>query len=268
MIAGCGTLLPTRSIHPRKPLDALRRSRRARRCSSRLSLRRLPRRRAARTPLASSRSSFAPKPLAPLLRQVRTAGCCAVPAMSTCAHGMPSTNSSRKSAAVIEPALTPPMLVRSAIEESSWRRYGRCSGSSQTGSSATSPARLELLDQVAVVAHHPGDVDAEGAQAGAGEGGDVDDGVHAVLDRQAQPVGHHEASLGVGVEHLDRGAVAHPQHVAELHRRAGGHVVGAAEVRRDGTPDTRGPAGRSSPRGWQRRRSCRSSSGHATRRSA
>ncbi len=118
MIAGCGTLLPTRSIQPRKPPEDWSASA----GTALIALLPVPARSGTSKPLASSRSSFAPNPLAPLLRQVRTAGCCAVPAMSTCAHGMPSTNSSRKSAAVMEPALTPPMLVRSAIEESSWRR--------------------------------------------------------------------------------------------------------------------------------------------------
>ena len=115
MIAGCGTLLPTRSTQPRKPPEPVPSSSAA----AALIARSLP---GSSNGVASSISSFAPKPLAPLLRQSRTAGCWAVPAMSTCAHGVSSTNSSRKSAAVIDPALTPPMLVRSAIAESSWVR--------------------------------------------------------------------------------------------------------------------------------------------------
>ena len=73
--------------------------------------------------MASSINSGVPNPVAPLLRQVRAASACAVPAMSICAQGTLSTNSARNSAAVIEPAFGPPMLVRSAISEPSVRRH-------------------------------------------------------------------------------------------------------------------------------------------------
>ena len=111
---------------------------------------------------------------------------------------------------MIDPALTPPMLVMSAIVESSWVAVGPVQRQLPDRLVGDLPGRLELADQVLVVAHHTGDVDAEGPQAGAGQGRDVDDGVDAVLDREAQTVGHDEASLGVGVEDLDGLAVAHP----------------------------------------------------------
>ena len=114
--AGCGTLFPTRSIQPRKPPPSLPSLVSA--VASLIG----PTPCGTANPVASSSSSFAPKPLAPLLRQVRTAGCCAVPAMSTWAQGVSPTNSARNSAAVIDPALIPPMLVMSAIGESSCER--------------------------------------------------------------------------------------------------------------------------------------------------
>ena len=48
-----------------------------------------------------------------------------------------------------------------------------------------------------------------------------------------QCVRHHEATLGVGVEHLDGGAVTMGDDVAHLHRGARRHVVGAHDVARD-----------------------------------
>ena len=112
MMAGCGTLLPTRSIQPRNPPEDFSAAAAVLTARTAGDSKRV----------ASSTRRRAPKPLAPLLRHVRTAGCCAVPAMSTCAHGIPSTNSSRKSPAVMEPALTPPMLVMSAMGDSSCAR--------------------------------------------------------------------------------------------------------------------------------------------------
>ena len=105
-------MLPTRSIQPRNPPEVVP--------SAAAEL--IAQTGAARSGTASSTRSMAPNPLAPLLRQVRTAGCWAVPAMSRCAHGMPSTNSSRKSPAVMDPALIPPMLVMSAMGDSSCAR--------------------------------------------------------------------------------------------------------------------------------------------------
>ena len=203
MIAGCGTLLPTRSIQPRKPPAVpvclgRRGAHRPAPCGDR------------RTRWPARSSSFAPKPLAPLLRQVRTAGCCAVPAMSTCAHGMPSTNSSRNSAAVMEPGVDAAHVGHVGDRGVQLRAVGPVQRELPDRLVGGRPGRLELVDEAGVVAHHPGDVDAEGAQARPGQGGDVDDGVDAVLDGEAQPVGHHQAPLGVGVEHLDGRAVAHP----------------------------------------------------------
>ena len=48
----------------------------------------------------------------------------------------------------------------------------------------------------------------EGHHAGAGEGGEVDDGVGLRLGGERQPVGEHQPALGVGVEHLGGLAVA------------------------------------------------------------
>ena len=248
MIAGCGTLLPTRSMPSRKPAWAPVRLRpRSRRRSS------------SRRSSAGGRevewrarcSSRAPKPVHPCCARRRARRCCAVPAMSMCAHGVSPTNSARNSAAVIAPALTPPRFVMSAIVGVELARgSGRSSGSSHTGSSVgrRRPPRSGST-RPRVVAHHPGDLGAEGAQAGAGEGGDVDDGVDRLLGGQHQRVGHHQPALGVGVEHLDRRAAAHGEHVAELHRRARRHVVGAHQVAGDRGRAAERAAARSSPPG-------------------
>ena len=267
IIAGCGTLLPTRSIAVEepafRPLPGL-----ARPAGAASALMTRPLRPGAANRVASSISSFVPNPVAPLFRHVRGAGSCAVPAMSTCAHGRPSTNSSRNSAAVIDPALAPPMLVRSAIVESSCARYGRCSGSSQTGSSTTSPGAPHLLDHCRVVAHHAGDLDAERAQAGAGQGRDVDDRVDRLLGGERQAVGHDEPSLGVGVEDLDRLPVAHGEDVAQLHRRCRTACCRCTEVRGDSGRAADRLEGGHRREDRRRRRSCRSSSARGTRRSA
>ena len=263
MIAGCGTLLPTRSIQPRKPPPWSASS------AARPSLIDRPPPAGTREPggqLDEQLGAEAARALVAPACGRRVAGRC-----RRCRRGptaCPSTNSSRNSAAVIEPALMPPMLVMSAIEESSWAAVGPVQRELPDRLVGDVAGGLELVDQLRVVAHHPGDLDTEGAQAGAGQGGDVDDGVDVVLDGQAQPVGHHQASLGVGVEHLDGRAVAHRQHVAQLHRRARRHVVGAAQVGRDGGRCSPAPGARSSRRGSPPHRSCRSSSGRATRRSA
>ena len=215
---------------------------------------------------ASSTSRRAPKPVGPLGIHRVVVSACAVPAMSMCAQGVVPTNSSRKSAAVIDPAFGPAEvrhvgdsgveLVAVTPDQRQWP--GRLVG--------LLPRRLDLSDDALVVAHHSGDFGAERAQARPGEGRDVDDGVGAVLDRQGERVGHHQAAFGVGVHHLDGLAVTHGEHVAELHGRARRHVVGAHQVAGDRRPAVAALAARSWRRGPRPRRTCRSSSGSARRR--
>ena len=81
--------------------------------------------------------------------------------------------------------------------------------------------RGEHLVDDRVVAHHAGDLVAERDDHVAGQGRDVDDHVGLLLGGADQRVGQDQAALGVGVEHLDRGAVAHGEYVAGAHRRAG-----------------------------------------------
>src|SRR5207247_9756163 len=64
---------------------------------------------------ASAASVRTATPLGPFGRYGRASSDHAVPAMSRCAHGTPSTNSLRNSAAVIEPAARPPVFIKSAM---------------------------------------------------------------------------------------------------------------------------------------------------------
>ena len=86
--------------------------------------------------------------------------------------------------------------------------------------------RLDLLDEPVVVAHQAGDLGAERHHAGAGEGGEVDDRVGLGLGGERQAVGQDQTTLGVGVEHLDRLAVADLEHVAGAGGVTAEHVVG------------------------------------------
>ena len=53
----------------------------------------------------------------------------------------------------------------------------------------------------------------ESDHAGAGQGGNVDDEVRVVLTRAGQAVGHHDASLGIGVAILDCRPIVHSDDV-------------------------------------------------------
>ena len=85
--------------------------------------------------------------------------------------------------------------------------------------------RAHLLVPGVVGAHQARDLVAERDGDRAGERRDVDDRVGLLLAREAERVGEDEPAFGVGVEHLDRLAVAHPQHVAGSHRVAARHVL-------------------------------------------
>ena len=58
-----------------------------------------------------------------------------------------------------------------------------------------------------------------------GEGGGVDHRRRLQRRRVAEGVGHHQAALGVGVEHLDGDAAVGPHHVAGTLRTRAGHVL-------------------------------------------
>ena len=114
------------------------------------------------------------------------------------------------------------------------RRAGRAAAASARQASPAAAAALD--DPVAegvVVAHDAGDAAAEGDHLRAGEGGDVDDGVGLGLAGQADAVTEDHAALGVGVEDLDGGAVAHRHDVTGTLGGAARHVLGEAEVAGD-----------------------------------
>ena len=87
----------------------------------------------------------------------------------------------------------------------------------------------DLGDQLAqgvVVRQHPGRTLAKPDDAGAGEGGDVDEEIGLLLGRDDESVGEDEAAFGIGVVHLDGRTAADRQHVARSGRRATDHVLG------------------------------------------
>ena len=219
---------------------------------------------------ASCSSRRAPNPVQPAVCQPASPVDCAVPAMSMCAHGVSPTNSARNSAAVIAPALAPPMFLRSATvgvelacgsagraaaatPARRWRRPRPRTWSTSASSLPITPAtcvpRARMQAPVRV---------AMSTIASA-----------RLLGRQHQRVGHDQPALGVGVDHLDRRAAADRDHVAERHRRARRHVVGAHQVAGDRGCGSR--ARRSddiAARIAAGARTCRSSSGRGPRRRA
>ena len=58
----------------------------------------------------------------------------------------------------------------------------------------------------------------------------VEQAAGLLLDGVAQGVGQDQPALGVGVQDLDGLAVAHGEHVAQLHGPAAGHVLGQGQV--------------------------------------
>src|ERR1041384_6305088 len=64
-----------------------------------------------------------PIPDGPLAIQLLFSSIHAVPAMSRCSQGLSSTNSFRKTAAVLAPPQRPPVFIISAILERIWSRY-------------------------------------------------------------------------------------------------------------------------------------------------
>ena len=76
----------------------------------------------------------------------------------------------------------------------------------------------------------PGDLLAQRHHARAGERGEVDHRGRLVLGRERERVGENQAPFGVGVEHLDRLAVADAEHVTGTDRGAARHVLDQRHV--------------------------------------
>src|SRR5437868_10236132 len=72
-----------------------------------------------------------PIPDGPLAIQLLFSSIQAVPAMSRCSQGVSSTNSFRKTAAVLAPPQRPPVFMMSAMLERIWSRYSASSGRRQ-----------------------------------------------------------------------------------------------------------------------------------------
>ena len=83
-----------------------------------------------------------------------------------------------------------------------WRRSSG-SGIGHIDSPTASRRRATAVAHRVVVGHDPAGAVAEGHLLGAGQGGDVDEDVGAVLRGAHEGVGEDQPALGVGVEHLD-----------------------------------------------------------------
>ena len=178
----------------------------------------------------------APKPVHPATRQPASASALRRAGDVDVRPRMSPTSSTRKRAAVMAPAWTPPEVVHVRDRRSSGpcgtaRARGAATRARRSPSTAariwsTSPSSLPITPPPP----------AERPQHGAREGGDVDDGVGGLFGGQHQRVAHDQPTLSVGVGDLDGLAPSHRDHIAHLQGRAGGHVVGAHEVAGDGRP--------------------------------
>ena len=99
----------------------------------------------------------------------------------------------------------------------------------------TGPARRveHLLGKALMVGKHARYVLAQCHDDGAGERGQIHDGINAILHRQSQSVSQHQSTLGIGVEHLEGLTVAAAQHVAGFDGRRSGHVLREHAVTND-----------------------------------
>ena len=77
----------------------------------------------------------------------------------------------------------------------------------------------QVLGHGGVVAHHAGVPGAERDRDRTGQRRDVDDHIGMLAARRDEAVREHEPALGIGVEHLDRRAVEHAQHIARAASR-------------------------------------------------
>src|SRR5690606_28012187 len=83
--------------------------------------------------------------------------------------------------------------------------------------------------QCVVVAHQTGDIAAQGDDAGAGEGGDVDHRLRLEALGVGQGIAQYQTAFGVGVEDLD-GLPAHGRDdVTRARGATAGHVFGAGQ---------------------------------------
>ncbi len=87
----------------------------------------------------------------------------------------------------------------------------------------------QLPGQLLVVAHQAGGLAAQGDDAGAGQGGDVDHRAWLEAFDIGQRVAEHQAAFGVGIEDFDGLAAQGGDDVARAGGAAAGHVLGAGQ---------------------------------------
>ena len=183
---------------------------------------------AARNGRAISRSSSrTPKP-DPQLRLISlSTDDMAVPAMSRCAHGVPSLMKRwRNCAAEIEPPHLPPVFFMSATFESIILSYFGPSGRRHSFSPVALPAAISRAGKLVVVAEQAGMLLAERDHHRAGQRREIDHRLRLeALLRVPETIGEHHAALGVGVEHLDGLSRHRRDDVARTLRAAARHVL-------------------------------------------
>ena len=86
-----------------------------------------------------------------------------------------------------------------------------------------------LANKVVVVAHHPGAGLAQGGDHGAGQRCHVHQPGDALLPGVTEGVGQHQASLGVGIDYLDRLTVHGTHYVAGPLGATAGHILSSRD---------------------------------------
>ena len=133
-------------------------------------------------------------------------------------------------------------------------------GIGQSGSPTTSPAAAAWASSAASVPNSPARWAPSAVTTDAGQGREIQHRLRPEAAGVVQRIGQHQAALGIGIDHLDRRARAHAQHVA-------GAVGGAADgcsrpapgPPRPAPATAAGPAP-ASPRRRRRRPPCRPAS--------
>ena len=117
-------------------------------------------------------------------------------------------------------------LVRSAYWPLVSSKISGCSGQAPAQLAGLGHRRLDLGAPLVVVGEHARVGGPERHDDRAGQRGQVDDALGALLDRVGQGVGQDQPALGVGVVDLDGLAVHRGDDVAGLDRAAARHVLG------------------------------------------
>ena len=174
---------------------------------------------------ARTRRTCAPARLSALRgSEIRSVSEYAVPAMSRCTHVYSCANSARNSAAVIVPAPRPPTFFMSATSDLICSRYSGHIGSCQPGSPPRLAGGEHFVDHALVITQHARGRVPERDDDRARERRRIDHGLRLESRRVREHVREDQPAFGIGVDDLDRLAVARADDVARIHRGARRHV--------------------------------------------